>query len=125
MNPRPAEETTVCWSNVHDMEIDVEGGGSNLDWQIDLSHYFSFDLSKARTMVLLGRRRVPWIVNLSSVHLGITFRDDSLSTRTLAMRYSLHLTEICKGLLWFDPSRGSSSSVKQGVSMRFRAHYQR
>lgn len=53
----------------------------------------------------------PSIVNFDNELFGRTFRDEPISTNALDKIMSTHFMEICRALLWFLPSDGSSSSL--------------
>ena len=64
-------------------------------------------------MVLHGRMEALSTPNFEIVASGQTFRAEPLSISTRATLISLHLTAMCKALLWPVPSGGNSSSDKE------------
>lgn len=55
--------------------------------------------SKALTIMALGFMKVSSMGSLTRVDFGMTFREEPLSIRTLAIKQSRHFTEICKALI--------------------------
>ena len=72
---------------------------------------FLLEPSKALTTNSLGFITGPLIVNLDNELFGSTFRDEPVSSNTLNKIVSTHLIEMCRYLLGFLPSGGSSSSL--------------
>ncbi|WJX67859.1 hypothetical protein P8452_52292 [Trifolium repens] len=69
------------------------------------------DPSKAFTISELGLKDAPSHASLAKVALGMTFKDDPVSTSTSDRMLSEHLTDMCKALLWSCPSEGNSLSL--------------
>jgi len=67
--------------------------------------------SKALTTKVLRRKCTRSPDNLSNVAFGMTFKDESLSISTHDMKWSIHLTDIWRTLLWPLPFEGISSLV--------------
>ena len=70
------------------------------------------DPSNALTMTSLPLMGVPWKDNLARVDFGMTFKDEPVSTSTLAKASSPQLTIILSALLCSFPSSGRSLSLK-------------
>lgn len=68
--------------------------------------------SKSFTVIALGFNETLSRVNFISVHFGMTFTENHVSTKTRDKVVSKHFIEICRALLWALPSIGSSSSLK-------------
>ena len=69
--------------------------------------------SKALMIMVVGQMRDVSIFKHSKMDIGQTFKVDPLSVSTLATIISLHFTIICMDKVWYLPSSGSSSSVKE------------
>ena len=68
--------------------------------------------SNAFTIRVLGFILIPSTGSFIKVVFGMTFSEEHVSTNTLDSIVSMHFKEICRALLWFFPSTGSSSSLK-------------